>query len=66
MEVYEVLCEGVAEARVFRFANLDDAIREAQRLCDKFKTTVRVVKVIGMYVPESRWVSVSLNSDRFQ
>ena len=57
MEVYEVLCDGVNEARCFRFTSINEAMKEAERVCRTFKVDVRVVRVVGTFVPESRWIS---------
>ncbi len=55
-EVYEVLCDGVAEARVFRFWSLAAAMEEAERVCRTVKMDVRVVRVCGTFVSEPRWI----------
>ena len=60
MEVYEVLGDGIQEVRRFRFEGehaLSEATTEAKRLCDQYHVKVRVVRVIGFYSPESRWIS---------
>lgn len=57
MEVYEVLCDGVNEVRQFRFSVLAEAMAEAERICKRFSSEARVVRVIGTYVPECRWIS---------
>ena len=57
MEVYEVLCEGVNEPRVFRFDSFNEASAEAERLCQRHNVEVRIVRVIGCYKPVARWIS---------
>ena len=57
MEVYEVLCDGVTEARCFRCTSIDAAMKEAERVCRTFKVDVRVVRVVGTFIPDSRWIS---------
>lgn len=57
MEIYEVLCNGVAEARLFRFSSIHEAKKEAERVCQEFHVEARVVLVIGTFVPEARWIS---------
>ena len=57
MEIYEVLCDGVNEPRVFRFSSLNAAMEEAERVCRTFHIDVRVVRVIGAFTPDARWIS---------
>ena len=57
MKVYEVLSE--AEAGIFRFTTLDEAMQEAELICRRHHVEVRVVRVIGTYVPSCRWVENS-------
>lgn len=58
MENYEVHCdEIIKEPRIFRFTFASEAMAEAERLCKTHKVPVRVVRVIGTFVPESRWIS---------
>ena len=49
-EVYEVLCDGVDEARCFRFWSINEAMKEAERVCRTFKVDVRVVRVVGTFI----------------
>ena len=57
MAVYEVLCDGVPEARVFRFELYTDALREAERVCRKYHVAVRVVQVLGIFMIDVKWHS---------
>jgi len=58
MEEYEVHCNPeVMEPRTFKFSVYADAVEEAGRLCREHHTNARVLRVIGYYVSEPRWIS---------
>jgi len=53
---YEVLCDVATEVRTYRFDDIEEAKVEAERVSKKYKANVRVVRVIGTFVSETRWV----------
>lgn len=58
MEEYEVHCSPEPEtARVFAFANYRDAKTEAERLCREYRVSVKIVRIIGRWVSDPRWIS---------
>lgn len=57
MEVYEVHCDGVQEARKVRFDTFPEATSAAERICIQHHVHVRVVRVLGAFSPVAVWIS---------
>jgi hypothetical protein len=58
MEEYEVHCSPeVGGPRVVTFNNFSDAMREAERLSRDYTVTSKVVRVLGRWISDTRWVS---------
>ena len=59
MEQYVVYVEDLflpQEVRSYRFENLELAKKEAKRLCETRNKNVQVVRVIGFYTQDIRWI----------
>jgi hypothetical protein len=57
MDVYKLIFPPIKEPVVNYFSNYPDALRKAKEICESHHVNVEVVRVLGHFTNEPRWIS---------